>query len=78
MSLYFFSVLFDQKWTEHATPTYVSCGSVLILSAERSAIFSSPIFPRTYWHLTYLAMKDQITVFVFTIQYPDDLILFKV
>ena len=61
-----------------SNPTYVTSGSVLILSAGKSAIFCSPTFPRTYQHLTYLAMKAQAIQFAFTIQYPDDLILFKV
>ena len=59
-------------------PTYVKAGSVLIPFAERSAIFSSPNFARRYRHLTHLDMKDRTAEIVFTIQYPDDLILFKI
>ena len=59
-------------------PAFVKAGSVLILSAERSATFSSPNLARRYRHLTHLEMKDRTAEFVFTIQYPDDLILYKI
>ena len=60
-----------------SNPTYVKGGYILILSAGRSTIFCSPTFPRRYQHLTNLAMKDQTTEFVFTIQYPDELFCSK-